>query len=288
MSCSPGGPNELRATRWLYLSHVGFCPLFSLLPSSCTQPWSLLALKPPPSPANPLVSAPPPRWGTWKRGGPLWTPLLQRAPWGSRLAFPSLAVCGHSFSARHQGLKALCRLPCLETPSPGPRAKEGWVNCPSPRSCHRCSHSPVTGCPLRSPYLLPPELRGPGSPLRGVSLASAPAAFNGTGRSLIWVLLTRSPETPDKQSKTSEAELAPGANEQSSLPSSGSSFQGRRIPAFTTAVPPVNKHRGTNMAIWLLSEACWPMISAKRLLWRSPSDFGLAFYCLSGRSEKSR
>lgn len=80
----------------------------------------------PPSPANPLVTAPLPRWGTWKRGGPLWTPLLQRAPWGPRLGFPSLAVRGHSFSARHQGLKALCRLPCLETPSSAPeRRKRG-------------------------------------------------------------------------------------------------------------------------------------------------------------------
>lgn len=38
-------------------------------------------------------------------------------------------------------------------------------------------------------------------------------------------------------------ELAPGANEQSSLPSLGSSFQGRRLPAFTAPVPLVSKYK---------------------------------------------
>lgn len=54
-----------------------------------------------------------------------------------------------------------------------------------------------------------------------------------------------------------------------------------------TAVPQVNECRATNTEIWLLLEACWLMISASSLLWRSLSDLGLAFCCASGRAGES-
>ena len=162
-------------------SHVwDFAPRFLSLPAPAHSPPLSLPLT---TPHKPCCSCSSVEMENTEKG----------APRGARLVFLSPAAGGHGFSSRCQRRKALHRLSCLETPPSAPREqKVGKLS--QPGSCHCCSHSPVTGCPLWSPGLLPPELRGPSSPWHGMSPASAPAAFNGTGRNLLWVLLTWSPK----------------------------------------------------------------------------------------------
>lgn len=131
-----------------------------------------------------------------------------------------------------------------------PTGKDRWGSCPSPRPFHHDSHSPDTGCILWT---------APGSAAQ-CEPCSAPAALNKAGRNLTWVFLTWSHQMGIKQRKEVKQLLG------NHHCHSGSTLQGSRLPPFMSVVPQINKHRDTSKGIWLLSEACWLMISAKRLL----------------------
>lgn len=260
MSCSLGGLSELHAVQWLSSPTRIFARCFPSLPAPAYR----LAIQQTHCHCSSAV--------TEEETLSLW-----RTPWEAGLAFLPPAVCAHSFSSCYQWLGAPCRLPCLETPFSAPEWMKGGETAPA--------QGPLTITPIALPLavcfgLFPTELQGPGSgatvwaqPLNQLLLTKQAEISPGYSWQSLPKFLAKKAK---KWSRASSCEV-PG---QPPLPFSGSSLQGSRLPAFMNGVPQINKHRDTSKEIWLLSEACWLMISAKRLLCRSLFDFHLFYTVL--------
>lgn len=193
-------------------------------------------------------------------------------PWEAGLTFLPPAICAHSFPSCYQWLRTPCRLPFLETRFSAPLQMKDGETAPAQGPFSPSLVSPLVCSPLSS--------KAQALVAQCEPLTCSSCSYQNRQKFHLGIPDMGLPKClADKAKQWSragscEAELTPG---QSPLPFSGSSPQGSRLPASRSVVPQINKHRDTSKEIWLLSEACWLMISAERLLCRSLFDFCL-FY----------